>query len=378
MHHHQDLRIAIGSPQTIFHGATPDICGAFQMIRLANGDIIVPMDRREGGKVVESWAMISSDAGTTWRRAPSPWSPAVLGQLRDGSILTMMPTAEGPAQQPGVYYYRACRGKDTWEGIKPETVTIRVNAVSGTGDDLKTFHGAYVWNRLVEMPDGELLLTAYCYFEGDNEPIEVTYEPYRPTPYPYPGFNKTRVILLKSVDKGHSWDYVTTISADFTSGDEGPCEPSVTRTKSGDLVCVMRTGRVVALRMSRSSDHGATWTPLQVIPDTIGVAPYLITMQDGTLVCVYGTKDDYWKFEHRRELRVMFSFDEGETWPLNEIIYAGEAGSYPSICEVTPGDLLASFNPSSLMAAQGAKDRVFICVVPIRLKPAPVYKWPVR
>ena len=372
----QHLRVVIGSPVTIFRGPEPDICAGHQMIRLANGDIVVPMDRWEGGKVVESWAMISADGGKTWRRARSPWTGGLLGQLRDGTILMMAGTAEGPPQEPGVFSYRAVRGQDTWESLEPTTVIARVAAVQGTGDDLQPFYGMFFWNRIVEMPNGDLLVTAYGYFEGDNEPIDVTWEPYREQAYGTPGFNKTRVVLLRSVDQGRSWDYVTTVSYDPSSGEEGPSEPSLTRTHSGDLVCIMRTGRVNALRVSRSSDGGVTWTPLELIPGTIGVAPFLITMQDGTLACVYGMKDDYWRFEHRRELRVMFSFDGGGTWPLNEIIYAGEAGSYPSICEVAPGRLIAAFNPSSLLARQGQKERLFVCIVPIRLKQAPVYKWP--
>jgi len=366
-------RVVIGSPRTIAHG--PGLNAGTQMIRLANGELVVPVDRYEGSKPAESWAMVSPDAGKTWRKVPSPWNGSVTGQLRDGTIITIAVRSDGAPTQPGLYTYSTRRGKDTWESLQSETVTMKVPAVTGIGDDLRAFYGMIPWNTLVEMPDGDLLTTAYGNFEGDDVPIEVTYEPYRPKPWPYPGFNKTRAVLLRSSDKGRTWEYVSTVADDPSSGEEGPCEPSMARCKDGDLVCIMRTGRVNALRTCRSDDGGNTWTPLEVIPGTIGVAPFVIAMQDGTLACIYGMKEDYWAMEHRRELRVIFSFDGGRTWPLNEILYAGDASSYASLCEVTPGELMACFSSSGL-PAPGAGQAIFACVATIRLKQAPAYKWP--
>jgi hypothetical protein len=99
-------------------------------------------------------------------------------------------------------------------------------------------------------------------------------------------------------------------------------------------------------------------------------------MQDGTLACAYGMKEDYWRMEHRRELRVMFSFDDGRTWPLNEIVYAGEAGSYPALCEVAAGELLVTLNPSGFPTPPGGEQRACVCVARIRLREAPVYTAP--
>jgi hypothetical protein len=368
-------RIVIGTPQTVAYG--PGFNAASPMLCLANGDIVVAVDRWEPGesRIAESFAMISSDGGQAWRKQPMPWAGAVKEQLRDGTLIATTGWAEGPPAQPGVYIYPGRRGKDTWESLQPDRITARVPAIAGVGDDLKSYYGVILWNRIIEMPGGDLLTTAYGYFEGDDEPIEFSYEPYRPKTYPHPGYNKTRVVLLKSTDQGRSWDYVTTVSYDPSSGEEGPCEPSLTLTQGGDLVCLMRTGRVNALRICRSRDGGQAWTPLEVVPGTIGVAPYLITMQDGTLACGYGMKEDYWRMEHRRELRVMFSFDEGRSWPLNEIVYAGEAGSYPSLREVAPGELMMAIESVAFAAPPGEALPVFVRVARIRLKQAPVYKW---
>lgn len=170
-------RAVIGSPQTISCG--PGLNGGTQMIRLGNGDLVVPVDRYEGSAIAESFAMVSSDAGKTWRKVPIPWTPSVTGQLRDGTIITLAVRSDGPPKRPGIYTYPARRGKDTWESLQPETVTANVPAITGVGDDLQPYHGMIPWNTLVEMPGGDVLTTAYGYFEGDDVPIEISYEPYR-------------------------------------------------------------------------------------------------------------------------------------------------------------------------------------------------------
>ena len=347
--------------------------------RLSNGDVALPGQRWDAktGACAESWVMISSDKGKTWRKVASPWPLSTVAQLKDGTILCLAYAAEGPPKKPGVYTYKTMRGMETWDSLREQTATAEApQAATGTGDDLKPFHGMLLTSSLVEMPDGSLLITAYGYFKGDDVPIEITFEPYRPKNYPVPGYNKTRVVLLRSSDKGHTWKYFSTVAYDPSSGDEGPCEPSMVRLENGELVCIMRTGRVTGLRIARSSDGGKTWSPLQVIAGTIGVAPWLVQMQDGALACVYGMKEDYWKGEHRRELRVMFSFDGGHTWPLNEIVYAGEASSYASVCEIEPGRLLIGLSSSGLFTPPEVQQPSFICVVPVQLKQPPTYPWP--
>jgi hypothetical protein len=370
-------KVVMGCPQTVVYGV--GLVGGTQLLRLANGDIVLPGQRwdTKTGTCAESWVMVSSDKGKTWRKAPGPWPLSTVAQLRDGTVLGLAYATDGPPKKPGIYTYKTLRGMGTWDSLKEETVTADVpEATTGTGDDLRPFHGMLLTNSLVEMPDGLLLATAYGYFKGDDVPIEITFEPYRPKNYPVPGYNKYRTVLLKSSDKGHTWKYFSTVAYDPSSGDEGPCEPSMVRLDSGELVCIMRTGRVTGLRIARSPDGGKTWSPLQVIAGTIGVAPWLIRTHDGALACVYGMKEDYWKGDHRRELRVMFSFDGGRTWPLNEIVYAGEASSYGSICEIEPGRLLIGFSSPGLFTPPEVQQPSFICVVPVQFKQPPTYPWP--
>ena len=69
-------------------------------------------------------------------------------------------------------------------------------------------------------------------------------------------------------------------------------------------------------------------------------------MSDGTVACAYGLKRDLWGGQQRREARIMFSFDGGHSWAIDKLVYGGEAGSYPGICEISPGVLLFSYDPS--------------------------------
>ena len=253
-------RVVLGEPRILLHA--PGLNVRPQMLQLANGDVIVPADRYVGEERVESLAMISSDGGETWRRAASPWTGNVAGQLSDRTIITMAGFAQGPPNQPMTYVHRARRGKDAWESLQAGTVTIRAPAVSGIGDDLRPYQGLDLWNRLVELPNGDVLTTAYGWFEEDRAPIEHTY--YRREPWPYPGWHKMRSVLLRSTDRGATWDYVSTIASDPASGDEGPCEPTLTRTRGGDLVCIMRTGRVTALKIGNGLLRAsATGDPLR-------------------------------------------------------------------------------------------------------------------
>ncbi len=155
------------------------------------------------------------------------------------------------------------------------------------------------------------------------------------------GFNKTRVILVASDDRGASWDYLATVAYDPAVGEEGFCEPSMVRLPGGDLLCIMRTGHEDPMYQCWSSDGGRTWTK-PVMTHAYGVDPTLIVMQDGTLACAYGVKG---RDGGRRERRLMFSFDgRGETWPVDLVVYAGVGGSYPSVCEVRPGELLYAYD----------------------------------
>lgn len=164
---------------------------------------------------------------------------------------------------------------------------------------------------ILELPGGDLLATGYVHFATDTAPSAYM-----------PSMMKSRVIVVRSRDRGASWTYLATVGVDGAVGTEGYNEPALVRLAhgrhAGRLICLIRTGR--DLYRSYSDDNGASWvrpTPTHFpgvnIYDTarrerlfrdpaqpeaaptdemIGaiVDPDLIEMADGLLVCAFGAR----------------------------------------------------------------------------------------
>jgi hypothetical protein len=73
---------------------------------------------------------------------------------------------------------------------------------------------------------------------------------------------KTRVLLVRSSDRGRHWKLISTVAADPNVGTEGFGEAVLCRVSNGPnpgrLICLMRTGR--NLYQATSDDEGAMWT----------------------------------------------------------------------------------------------------------------------
>ena len=126
---------------------------------------------------------------------------------------------------------------------------------TGSTDDGGRNYGALrLHRRILELPNGDLLTTLYGRFEGDVTPAA-----YMPT------MRRTRVVLLRSTNRGRHWDMVSVVAKDPTVGTEGFGEAVLARVRSGPhanrLICQMRTGR--ELREAISDDEGRTWSEAQ-------------------------------------------------------------------------------------------------------------------
>lgn len=112
------------------------------------------------------------------------------------------------------------------------------------------------------------------------------------------GKTGTRALLLRSLDQGRTWDMlsvITSAAAIVKAGTEVTTpwlETTVEFTRDGSLLAVIRTGssEKSALVIARSTDAGATWSPVEKLitgPQHEAVAgklPSLQLMPNGTLV----------------------------------------------------------------------------------------------
>lgn len=179
-------------------------------------------------------------------------------------------------------------------------------------------------------PDGSLLATMTGRFAGDA---------------------RTRNILVRSIDDGGNWTYVSTIAFDadtgkesYGAGSEGYGEPVMVRARDGSLLVMMRTGGYAPMYQTRSHDNGLTWSE----PENMGVLsvdPEFCMMRNGLLACSFG----------RPTVQVMFSPDgSGYSWTAPQTIFSGprvngreNSTCYTGLRETIDGRLLLVYDTNS-------------------------------
>lgn len=251
---------------------------------------------------------------------------------------------DGPTkiEAPGAYSIRSWRSTDGLKTIQEEKSIINVPEGPKEHYDGE-WNGIYVYRTILEMPDGSWLATMYGNFAADTLP---------------PQGNDAakeckfimRTFIITSTDKGHTWDYLSTVAIP-RKGDpvgEGFVEPAITLLQDGRLLCIMRSGHHFPLYSSWSSDGGKTWTaPLYTGFDR-GCDPCLITLQDGRIALSWGKRfpegwsqvtpqGDKGRYVYPGEgyNNLSISDDGGKTWTTTQI--AKNTGScYSTIFEMEP------------------------------------------
>jgi len=229
----------------------------------------------------------------------------------------------------------------------PIEITLDLPGVKfeGAADDGGRPHPAMrLHRRILELPNGDLVTTLYGWFAGDDEPVAYI-----------PAMKKTRVVFLRSKDRGRHWTLVSTIAVDSSVGTEGFNEAVIVRIsrgpRTGRIVCFMRTGR--ELYEAVSEDDGSSWCPprprvfadidvyrtekwsemFRGVRDKSGrtiednpvefigavVDPDLLELQNGVLVATFGVRvppracwpraDHPWNGNY-----MAFSLDQGDSW----------------------------------------------------------------
>ena len=201
---------------------------------------------RDGGA---SWATMLPRAGENWMNLEGG---AV--QLRDGLIVAM-DTYVTPGASANEGIGQRFTSSDDWRTVQgPADAALDLPGINfyGSTDDGGHPHAAERLHRhIIEMPNGDLLTTMYGWMQGDDAPA--TYQP---------KMKKTRVMVVRSSDRGLHWKLVSTVAVDPKVGTEGFDEPVICRVSTGDhagrMICLMRTGR--ELYEATSDDEGATWS----------------------------------------------------------------------------------------------------------------------
>ncbi|NLS96317.1 MAG: exo-alpha-sialidase [Planctomycetaceae bacterium] len=185
------------------------------------------------------------------------------------------------------------------------------------------------------------------------------------------------VLTYSSPDDGKTWRRSNVIDLGGVGHHGGVTEATIEQLGDGRIWMLMRTNWKTFWE-AYSSDEGVTWTSIGPTKIDASSAPGLVQrLQSGRLVLVWNRYypegktdfplsggDNQWSevpvSNHRLELSVMFSEDDGKTWTEPVVIARNEKGwiAYPYLFELHPGELWVTTMQGGLRARIYEKDFV--------------------
>ncbi len=249
----------------------------------------------------------SDDDGKTWVMSRDPF-PAF--EFEDGTLLSL-----GRNLYPGGYsvdpaYFgdpkvwlmgvmRSTDGGENWEkGLSPISFPF-------------VFSSCHAISGHALLPDGTLLQVCVAPPKGENRCI---------------------AMVVATKDKGRTWEFRGTSGGPETQRHYGEVGLEY-HPPSGDLVTLFRVGG--PLYGARSSDLGYTWTEPEIILDEWFeyIQPFIIGLDDGTLVATYGTRHPNLEGKGIRPggSWVMHSEDGGHTWEEPVRVWDGPSCNYTTL-----------------------------------------------
>ena len=155
------------------------------------------------------------------------------------------------------------------------------------------------------------------------------------------GSRETCACVLKSTDRGHTWQKHGQIV-----GPHGHAEPTVVELADGSVLMFLRNDSGTIWR-ARSTDGGETWSAAEPTEIAANLSSYcLYRLRDGRIALAYNPCEPHL----RTPLVLRTSDDEAATWSeplvLDEIaLPEGAAGrcavTYPSLAQNGDGDVVA-------------------------------------
>ena len=312
-----------------------DTLGPF--VRLKNGDILA---------VDTETAFVSSDEGRTWntRHPVAPPQGAyekgmrisperALCRLRDGTIVLAFMNIN---EQRFTWNNAA---SDTEPGARLPTYAVRSLDEGRTWQDLQMLHEEYTGaiRDMIQTKSGAVVFTS----------MQLLHNPGRHT-----------VVTYTSKDSGKTWQRSNIIDLGGVGHHGGATEGTLEQLRDGRLRMLIRTnwGRFWD---AFSDDDGVSWRVIQPATIEASSAPGLVKrLASGRLVLLWNRPfpegetsfpliggDNQWSevpvSNHRGELAMSFSNDDGTTWTKPAVIARkpGASLAYPYLFEAQPGVL---------------------------------------
>lgn len=302
-------------------------------IRLKNGEILT---------VDETSALVSKDEGKTWQSFPlfaegqdiAIRKERVLLETRDGAIILAFVNDK----ERNWKWDKSI--SDAPDAVLP-TYTIRSLDGGRTWQDLQKLHDDWTGaiRDIIQTKEGSVVFTSMVMLHNPGRHATVTYA---------------------SKDDGKTWHRSNLIDLGGKGHHDGAMEATIEQLTDGRLRMLLRTNFGVFWE-ALSMDDGRYWRILQPTTLDASSAPGLLKrVKSGRLILIWNRLlpegqadfpkvggDNQWAetptINHRSELSVAFSSDDGKTWSKPVVVATAPEGkvrdvSYPFLFEVKPGE----------------------------------------
>jgi sialidase-1 len=314
------------------------------LLKLRNGDILM-MTREASEHYANDGDVVmlrSTDGGSTWGGKETPGALKDIDeregcavQLSDGTIV-MGVFYNDLYNKDGSYPFGAATDKVLEPGrqyLGAYTIISNDNGHTWSAPNFIDTKGMPFSNlegptdAPLEMPDGSVLMGVIGYSpKGDK--------------------GNRASVMLRSADKGRSWQYLSTRASDPGGRLGGFMEPGIARTRTGRIVTLMRNhGPDQALYATWSDDGGKTWAPARKTAMT-GHPADVIQLADGRLLATYGVRTG----PHVKPggVRACFSNDNGETWDISTEVqlrndFLNWDAGYPESLQLPDGRVMTAY-----------------------------------
>jgi len=323
---------------------------------LSNGDLLSVFKMGAGhvGKHGYAGLSRSSDGGQTWTepvkifdRPEADDGVDAHGVLRDGTILY------------GAVSYGWAGERYSYKDWYADSYIIRSKDQGHTWSEpakvnIAPFTWAYPFGRIIELADGQLLMTMYGGYlplslRGDavNDKDDVTQAMRKLGDQKPEGQRGDFAFIVKSNDGGKTWGNLRVIARGFNE----TCPVMLPNQRI--LVAMRSTEGGASTSTAYSDDGGNTWSaPVRISNEREHPADLLL-LKSGELLLTHGQRNKPYG------VQVMVSKDNGTTWGANRMMLAWDGDhmdlGYPVTVQRKDGKLVTAY-----YIVYGQKNRVVL------------------